>query len=322
MAGIDRIAIHNLFGINGLNVAWYGIIIATAIVVGVMVAAWQAKKSGYTSELIFDMMILALPLSIVGARIYYVAFEWENYVNNPLDIIKTWHGGLAIYGAVIGAVIGALILSKWRKFPFGRLLDIAVPGLVLGQAIGRWGNFINMEAFGREITDPKWQFFPFGVFVDQQWVGGVLMENRWFLATFFYEFVWNLGVFALLLWYSKRAKHDGNVFAMYMIGYGLGRLWIEQVRIQTLMLWPGMPVSQFISLIIIIVGVAYILIQRKRNVPNVLYEGRYCIGWEDPGKEDKSNKDKKDKKKKTNTNQPPQKEQAQSPDADNTGAEQ
>ncbi len=293
MAGMDKIAIHDLFGIQGLDVAWYGIIIASAIVVGVGVAVWQAKKRGYTSELIFDMMILALPLAIIGARIYYVAFDWENFADDPSKIFKIWEGGIAIYGAVIGAVLGAFILARWRRFPFGRLLDIAVPGLILGQAIGRWGNFINREAFGMEITDPSLQFFPYGVFVDSQWVGGMLVENRWFMATFFYESMWDLGVFALLLWYAKRAKHDGNVFAMYMIGYGLGRLWIEGVRIQTLTMPGGLPVSQFLSLVLIIAGMIYILTMRKWGKPNVLYEGRYCVGWQEPETDKKTKKEKK-----------------------------
>lgn len=293
MAGMDKVAIHDLFGIQGLDVAWYGIIIASAIVIGVAVAVWQAKKRGYTSELIFDMMIIALPLAIIGARIYYVAFDWENFADDPSKIFKIWEGGIAIYGAVIGAVLGAFILARWRKFPLGRLLDIAVPGLILGQAIGRWGNFINREAFGMEITDPSLQFFPYGVFVDSQWVGGMLVENRWFMATFFYESMWDLGVFALLLWYAKRAKHDGNVFAMYMIGYGLGRLWIEGVRIQTLTMPGGLPVSQFLSLVIIIAGMVYILAKRKWGKPNVLYEGRYCVGWQEPETDKKAKKDKK-----------------------------
>ncbi len=296
MAGMDKIAIHDLFGIQGLDVAWYGIIIASAIVIGVGVAVWQAKKRGYTSELIFDMMILALPLAIIGARIYYVAFDWENFADDPSKIFKIWEGGIAIYGAVIGAVLGAFILARWRKFPFGRLLDIAVPGLILGQAIGRWGNFINREAFGMEITDPSLQFFPYGVFVDSQWVGGMLVENRWFMATFFYESMWDLGVFALLLWYAKRAKHDGNVFAMYMIGYGLGRLWIEGVRIQTLTMPGGLPVSQFLSLVLIVAGMVYILVMRKRGKPNAIYEGRYCIGWQEPEEDKQAKKDKKSKK--------------------------
>lgn len=277
---IDKVAIHNLFGIEGLDIAWYGIIIACGIVAGVLLAVHQAKKRGYTAELLVDFMILALPLAIVGARIYYVAFEWDYYVQHPEEIIAVWNGGIAIYGAIIGGVVAAIILSKWRKFPLGRLLDVCAPGLILGQAIGRWGNFVNQEAFGNIVTNPNLQFFPYAVYIQERWTGTEWVVNQWVQATFFYESMWDIGVLVLLLLYAKRAKHDGNVFAMYLIGYGLGRFWIEGIRISTLQLWPGMPVSQFLSLVLIAIGVVYILVMRKRNKPNVLYEGQYCQDYQ------------------------------------------
>lgn len=273
---IDKIAVHNFLGIEGLDIAWYGILIACGIVVGVAVAVYEAKRRGYTTELLVDFMILALPLAIVGARLYYVAFEWDYYSQHPEQIIAIWEGGIAIYGAIIGGVIAAVILSKWRKFPLGRLLDICAPGLIVGQAIGRWGNFVNEEAFGNVVTDPNLQFFPYAVYIQERWTGTEWIVNQWVQATFFYESMWDLGVLALLLVYARRAKHDGNVFAMYLIGYGIGRFWIEGIRISTLQLWQGMPVSQFLSLVLIAVGLVYILVMRKRNKPNVLYEGKYC----------------------------------------------
>lgn len=277
----DKIAIHNLFGVEGLNIAWYGILIACGIVAGVLLAVHQAKKRGYTAELLVDFMILALPLSIIGARAYYVAFEWEYYSQHPEEIIAVWNGGIAIYGAIIGGVIAAVILSKWRKFPLGRLLDVCAPGLILGQAIGRWGNFVNEEAFGNIVTDPNLQFFPYAVYIQERWTGSEWVINQWVQATFFYESMWDIGVLVLLLLYAKRAKHDGNVFAMYLIGYGLGRFWIEGIRVSTLQLWPGgLPVSQFLSLVLMAIGIVYILVMRKRNKPNVLYEGRYCKDYQ------------------------------------------
>lgn len=269
---MNTIAIQNLFGIEGLNIAWYGIIIAAGIVVGVLIAIYEAKRRGYTAELLLDFMILALPLAIVGARLYYVAFEWEYFSQHPGEIIATWHGGMAIYGAIIGGMIAALILSKWRKFPLGRLLDIAAPGLIIGQAIGRWGNFVNQEAYGNQITDSELQFFPYGVEVDGQW----------FQATFFYESMWNLAAFFLLMWYAKKAKHDGNVFAMYLIAYGIGRFWIEGVRIRTLQFGNGIPISQLLSIILVAIGVIYLIVMRKRNKPNAEYVGKYQIGFEQP----------------------------------------
>lgn len=269
MDGMNRIAVENLFGIEGFNITWYGIIIAAGIIIGVLVAVYEAKRRGYTAELLVDLMIIALPLAIVGARLYYVAFEWEYFSQHPEEIIKIWTGGIAIYGAVIGAIVAAFIVSRWKKFPVGRLLDIGAPGLILGQAIGRWGNFINQEAYGQQVTDPGLQFFPFAI---QD--GG-----NWYMATFFYESMWDLGVFALLMWYARRAKHDGNVFAMYLIGYGIGRFWIEGVRIRTLSTSFGLPASQVLSLVFIIIGVIYILAMRKRGVPNMVYEGPYLASF-------------------------------------------
>ncbi|MEG2881358.1 MAG: prolipoprotein diacylglyceryl transferase [Christensenella sp.] len=272
---IDRIAIHNLFGISGLDIAWYGILIACGIVAGVALAVHEAKRRGYTAELLVDFMILALPLAIIGARLYYVAFEWGYYSEHPEEIIAVWNGGIAIYGAIIGGVIAAIILSKWRKFPLGRLLDVCAPGLILGQAIGRWGNFVNQEAFGQIVTNPNLQFFPYAVFISERDTGTEMIINQWVQATFFYESMWDIAMMVLLLFYARRAKHDGNVFAMYLIGYGIGRFWIEGLRVSTLQVG-GIAVSQLLSLVLIAVGLIYILVMRKKNKANVLYEGRYC----------------------------------------------
>ena len=203
---IDPIAVHNLFGIEGLNIAWYAIIVTSGIVAGILLGGFLAKKKGYTFEMLIDLMLLALPMAIVFARLYYVIFEWERYAGDFMKIIAIWEGGLAIYGGVIGALLAALIFSKWKKVPFGDILDIGAPGLILGQAIGRWGNFVNQEAFGNVITNPSMQWFPYGVYIERL--------GEWHQATFFYESAWNLIVLAVLLWYWKRAKHKGNVFVM------------------------------------------------------------------------------------------------------------
>lgn len=280
MAGIDNIAVHNLFGIPGLNIAWYGIIIAAAIVVGVWVAVRQARAKGYTAELIFDFMILALPLAIVGARIYYVAFEWDYYSQHPAEIIAVWNGGIAIYGAIIGGVLAGVILCCWRRFPFTRLMGFTMPGLAVGQAIGRWGNFVNQEAFGNIVTDPALQWFPYAVYIESKWTGTMQVTDSWVQATFFYESMWDLALFAVLLWIAKRARHDGVVMASYLIGYGLGRLWIEGLRVSTLQLWPGMPVSQFVSLVVIAIGAVYLVWVRIKNPPNRPYYGMYRLNNE------------------------------------------
>ena len=135
---IDPIAVRNLFGIEGLNINWYGIIVCAGIIAGILVGKKIAREKGYNFDMIIDLMLIVLPLAIICARIYYVAFEWENYAGDFMKMIAIWEGGIAIYGGVIGALIGALIFCKWRKVPFGDILDIGAPGLILGQAIGRW----------------------------------------------------------------------------------------------------------------------------------------------------------------------------------------
>lgn len=268
---IDPIAVKNLFGIQGLNIAWYGIIIAAGIVLGVWVAISQARRRGYTAELLFDFMIIALPLAIVCARIYYVATTWEAYAGNFYKMIAIWEGGIAIYGAVIGGIIAAIIVSKWRKFPVLRLLDIAAPGLILGQAIGRWGNFVNQEAFGNLITNPSLQFWPYGVYIQSL--------GEWHQATYFYESMWDFGVFIWLLFYSRKAKYDGNVIAMYFIAYGIGRFFIEGLRTDSL--WVGsFRISQLLSAVFIVGGIIYILVRRKIKKADPVYDGRYCRSQE------------------------------------------
>lgn len=273
----DPIAVRNLFGVQGLNIAWYGIIIATGIVLGVWVAIRQAKMKGYTAELLFDFMIIALPLAIVCARIYYVATTWSMYEGNFLKMIAIWEGGIAIYGAVIGGILAALIVAKWRKFPVLRLLDIAAPGLILGQAIGRWGNFVNQEAFGNLIVNPQLQFWPYGVYIEKL--------GEWHQATYFYESMWDLGTFIWLLIYARRAKYDGNVIAMYFIVYGIGRFFIEGLRTDSLYVGP-FRISQLLSVVFVVGGIVYILVRRHIKKADPVYHGRYSIITEKTAEEE------------------------------------
>ena len=230
----------------------------------------MAKKKGYTFEMLIDLMLLALPMAIVFARLYYVIFEWERYAGDFMKIIAIWEGGLAIYGGVIGALLAALIFSKWKKVPFGDILDIGAPGLILGQAIGRWGNFVNQEAFGNVITNPSMQWFPYGVYIERL--------GEWHQATFFYESAWNLIVLAVLLWYWKRAKHKGNVFVMYLVMYGIGRFFIEGLRTDSLWLVPGViRVSQLLSAVLVIGGIIYLAVMYTKPAKIREYTGKYRI---------------------------------------------
>ena len=239
----------------------------------------MGRRRGYNFDMVLDLLLLALPICIVGARLYYVAFEWETYKNNPAEIFAIWHGGLAIYGAVIGGVIAAVVFCKWKKVPLGDVLDLGSLGLILGQAIGRWGNFANQEAFGNLITNPDLQFFPYGVYIDRL--------GEWHQATFFYESMWNLLVLAVLLWYFKRAKHKGNVFVAYLALYGVGRFFIEGLRTDSLWMIPGViRVSQLLSAILVVFGAAYLWYMHRRPAQNQAYYGIYSLGYKKPGQEE------------------------------------
>ena len=218
------------FELFGRPVYWYGILIAVSVLVGIYLAMRYAKRLNYDPEMIVDFCLLAIPLGIIGARLYYVIFEWDVYKDNPLDIVKIWEGGLAIYGAVIGGLVAAFIFSHWRKMNFWDLVDIVSPSLILGQAIGRWGNFFNQEAYGRIVTDKAWQWFPYAVYIEAR--------QEWHMATFFYESMWNLLVFLFLLNFRKRRKISGEVFLVYLFLYSCGRVVIEGLRTDSLYLGP------------------------------------------------------------------------------------
>jgi len=209
----------------------------------------------YDPEIIVDFCLLAIPLAVIGARLYYVIFEWDIYKNRPLDIIKIWEGGLAIYGAVIGGIIAALIFSRWRRINFWDLVDIVSPSLILGQAIGRWGNFFNQEAYGKIVTDKAWQWFPYAVYIEAR--------QEWHMATFFYESMWNLLVFIFLFNYRKRRKVPGEVFLLYTFLYSCGRIVIEGFRTDSLYLGP-FRVSQLLAALLIILSIALFVIRRRK----------------------------------------------------------
>lgn len=162
---MNRYAIENLFGIEGLNIAWYGIIIACGMVLGFALAIYRCRKTGINKEHIYNLALWLIPVCIICARAYYVIFEWDNYKNDLLSVFEINRGGLAIYGGVLGGVAVALIYCKVKWISFWSLADTLMPSLVLGQAIGRWGNFVNQEAYGNQITNPSLCFFPYGVYL-------------------------------------------------------------------------------------------------------------------------------------------------------------
>ncbi len=249
----------SFFGI--WDVKWYGVIMAFSMLMGIVLAFYTCKKKGYKSDIIFDLALAILPLAIVGARLYFCIFYG---VDSFAEIFAIWNGGMAIYGGVIGGIIGVFIVSKVKKVSFIDLCDIAAPCLILGQAIGRWGNFVNQEAYGYATN--SMQFFPFAVYIDSctQEVcscGG----SGWHLATFFYESFWNIiGVVLLLILLNKVKKTGITTFA-YFAYYGLGRSFIEGMRTDSLM-FLGLRVSQWLSIALLIFGAIMLYFVIKKDI--------------------------------------------------------
>ena len=264
------------FTVLGKDIYWYGIIIAVGFLLAVIYAMRRAPSFGLTEDNILDMLFVAVPLAIVCARLYYCIFYWDLYRDNPIAILYVWEGGLAIYGGVIGAVIGVAIFCRVKKLPIGPLLDVGSLGLLIGQMIGRWGNFMNREAHGA-VTDG---FFKMGI---ADAAGNV----TYYQPTFLYESVWNLVGFVALHFYSKRRKFDGEVFLLYLAWYGLGRAWIEGLRTDSLYLFnTGIRVSQLLAVLSCVAAIAvlvYVRVVRKPQ-PEKLYVNRIAQNEAEPKK--------------------------------------
>ena len=247
------------FSIFGLEVKFYGLIMALSMLLGVLLACKLAKKKGIKSDDIFMLALIVLPCAVVGARLYYCFFYEYNY--SFWEIFNIKQGGLAIYGGVIGGIVGVLIFALFKKdwkMVFV-LMDIAAPCLILGQALGRWGNFFNQEAYGNLITNPNLQWFPFGVWIES--------ENAWYQATFFYESLWNaIGLVILLFTYYK-TEQTSTTTATYLVWYGLGRTWIEGLRTDSLYIGT-FRVSQLVSIALIIIGIVGLILNNKKGSKN------------------------------------------------------
>lgn len=259
--------------IGGFTIAFYGMIIAAGMLSGLWLACHQAQRTGQKKEVYTDFAIYAIIFSLIGARLYYVAFSWKNYKDDLLQIFNTRGGGMAIYGAVIAAILTAIIYCKVRKYNFFLLADTAVGGLVLGQIIGRYGNFFNREAFG-EYTN---SLFAMRLRVDQVNPANITELMRSHMTTidgvqyiqvhptFLYESLWNILVLVLILVFTTKKKFNGEIFLLYLVGYALGRVWIEGLRTDQLQIGStGIAISQVLSGAIVIVGVVvWICVRRK-----------------------------------------------------------
>lgn len=242
---MDRYA----FEIFGISIAWYGIIIAGAMFVGSLLLMKIGKRYGYKEDDMLDLILVVLPMAIVFARLYYVAFEWDYYSANPKAILAFREGGLAIHGGIIGGVIGGFIVCKVKKLNFGDLADMVSMPLILGQAIGRWGNFVNQEAHGGP-TDLPW---------------GILVDGVKVHPTFLYESIWNLLVFIFLTLTFKRRSFYGEHFIKYLMLYSVGRFFVEGLRTDSLMFGP-FRIAQVFSLVAIVVGALVIAYAKKKGL--------------------------------------------------------
>lgn len=247
------------FRIGSLTIHWYGLIISFALLLGFSLVIYRSKNTEIPTEFFLDFFIIGIPVSLIGARLYYVVFNFDYYIRYPLQIIAIWKGGMAIHGAIIGGLIVLIVLTKKRQLSFLKVVDIIAPALILGQAIGRWGNFINQEAYGGVVSEQFINKFP-ELIKNQMYIEGSFRH-----PTFLYESIWNLFIFGILIWLSKKDFiKDGDVFFSYLIGYSIGRFFIEGLRTDSLM-FLNIQVAQLVSILLILFGSIMIFVRHKSD---------------------------------------------------------
>ncbi|KGX86199.1 prolipoprotein diacylglyceryl transferase [Pontibacillus litoralis] len=266
---LDRVFLQ----LGPISIYWYGVIIAVGAYLGLILAMRESERLGMKKDIFIDLVVFAIPIAILSARLYYVAFEWERYAGGSLiDIFAIWEGGIAIHGAIIGAVLTALVFARVRNVPFWKLADIAAPSLLLGQAIGRWGNFMNQEAHGGPVSEEFYnnfmQYLP-DFITNQMCISGVMYH-----PTFLYESVWNVLGFIFLILLRKYYPRRGEIFLSYVIWYSFGRYFIEGLRTDSLYIVGELRTAQVISVILIVWAVSLIIYRRYFNKADTYYNGK------------------------------------------------
>ncbi|WP_211748705.1 prolipoprotein diacylglyceryl transferase [Paenibacillus sp. Marseille-Q4541] len=287
------------FSIGSLSVHWYGLILGSAAIVGLLLAIQEGKRFGIPSDFFMDLLLLGVPSAIIGARIYYVAFTWDDYKDNLWDVFKIWNGGIAIYGALIGAIICGFFYFRHKGYNFWRIVDICAPSLIIGQAIGRWGNFVNQEAYGGPVEE---SFLRNTLHLPDFIVNQMNVQGTYHHPTFLYESLWNVvGLILLLVLRRQKFLRAGELFLSYFIWYSIGRFFIEALRTDSLgfqgpewlaalvnSLWSPMTamgfelghldpaygnirISQVLSIVIIIVAIILIVVRRVTGAANERY---------------------------------------------------
>ncbi len=276
-----HITLNNIgkgFYIGSFFIAFYGMIIALGMLVGVSVILKEAKRVGFDEDKFLDVCIITIIVGVIGARLYYVIFAWDYYKDNLLSIFNIRQGGLAIYGGVLAGIACLAVLSKIRKLDFLQVLDVSILGVVIGQIFGRWGNFFNREVFGQYTDGLFAMLLPLNSIRSQQDVTPEMLTNLVHLngvdyisvhPTFLYESLWNFGLLIIMLLMRKKKKFNGQIFFMYLLGYGAGRFWIEGIRTDQLKLWgTNLPVSQLVAAVMVVLGallITYNLMRSKKQ---------------------------------------------------------
>ena len=240
------------------SLPWYSLLIVCGIILALCISHAEEKRKGLPHDLTVDLALCVLPCGIIGARLYYVIFARNSFAADPVSILYIWKGGLAIYGGLLGGLLAAFVFSRVRRIPLRVLADMLLPGVALAQAVGRWGNFFNMEAYGQVITEPAWQFFPIAVQIPDS--GGIV----WHQATFFYESCWDFGIFLFLYINRRRFRRDGDTALWYVLLYAAGRQLIEGLRSDSLM-GGSIRISQLLSALLLTVVLVIFCIRHLRQ---------------------------------------------------------
>ena len=246
------------FSVFGFSVRWYGILIGTGMILAIIIAKYTSKYREINYDSLLDVVLISLPIGIIGARLYYVAFDFDNYKNNLLQVFNIRGGGLAIHGGILFALTTAFIIAKRKKMSFFKMADVAAPTIIIAQAIGRWGNFFNSEAHGGPVTYDFIKHFPY--FIQK----GMYIEGVYYHPTFLYESLWNLSVFVLLMVILKKSKKVGIVFFTYIGMYSIGRFFIEGLRTDSLMFGP-LRIAQLVSLCGIVIWIGFLIFIKYKS---------------------------------------------------------
>ena len=256
------------FSLGPIQVHWYGIIIGSGLALALLLAIREGDRRGLQKETFPDLMLWAIPIAIISARIYYVLFEWNYYKSHPGETFQIWHGGIAIHGALIGSVLTAYFFTRSRGISFWKVADIAAPSIILGQAIGRWGNFMNQEAHGREVSRAFLENLHLPDFIINQ----MYINGAYYHPTFLYESLWDFAGVILLIALRRVNLRRGELFLSYVIWYSIGRFFVEGMRTDSLMLTQTLRIAQAISIFLIVVAIIAIIIRRKSGMENHRYQ--------------------------------------------------